>query len=248
MIHLLREMAKAGRALSEIIAAAIEKSRYLDYLREDMETYPERKANIDELVSKAAEWEMEAHHPDLVSFLEELTLKSAAIIDKEKESAVRLMTLHNGKGLEFRLVFLVGMEEDLLPHINVKESDDSIEEERRLCYVGITRAKEHLFLTAARQRMLWGTMRTMRPSRFLNEIPSEYLQVMRSTTPTFSHTTEEDGSVFNNGQAVFHKDFGAGVVQKSYNTSLGLTYDVFFPKSHTMRTLVAKYANLARLD
>lgn len=248
IIYSLKEMTASKKPLSEIIGAAIDKSRYLDYLREDPDTYPERKGNIEELVSKAAEWEMEAHHPDLITFLEELTLKSAAVIDRENEDTLRLMTLHNGKGLEFRLVFLVGMEEDLLPHINVKESDESIEEERRLCYVGITRAKEILFLTAARQRMLWGTQRSMRPSRFLNEIPSEYIQVLdRSTYTKEAYAEESTDDALPPGTAVFHKDFGAGIIQKGYNTSLGLTYDVFFPKSHTTRTLVAKYAKLARL-
>jgi DNA helicase-2/ATP-dependent DNA helicase PcrA len=249
MVYALREMIKAQRPLDEIISSAIDRSRYLDYLREDAETYEERKANIQELVSKASEWQQEAHFPDLTTFLEELTLKSAAVSDKEAQDCVKLMTLHNGKGLEFRLVFLVGMEEDLLPHINVKESDDSIEEERRLCYVGITRAKEHLFLTASKYRFLWGAARSMRPSRFLREIPSEYMKVLQKAHTFIERVEiENESATFQPGETVFHKDFGAGIVQKSYNTSLGLTYDVFFPKTKTTRTLVAKYAKLIATD
>ena len=85
------------------------------------------------------------------------------------------MTLHNGKGLEFDTAFLVGMEEDLFPHANSRDSYDALEEERRLCYVGMTRAKERLYLTAAETRFLWGSHRMMRPSRFLREIPREYI-------------------------------------------------------------------------
>jgi len=249
MINALKEMVKANVSLDEIISSAIDRSRYLDFLREDAETYEEKKGNIQELVSKASEWQKEANFPELFSFLEELTLKSSSVSDKEQQECIRLMTLHNGKGLEFRLVFLVGMEEDILPHINVKDNDESLEEERRLCYVGITRAKEYLFLTAAKYRFLWGTARSMRPSRFLKELPSEYLQVLQRGS---SHRQQIEDSyeeaTFEPGETVFHKEFGAGIVHKVYNTSLGLTYDVFFPKATTTRSLVSKYAKLIALN
>jgi DNA helicase-2/ATP-dependent DNA helicase PcrA len=86
------------------------------------------------------------------------------------------MTLHNSKGMEFELVFLVGMEEDLLPHVNSRGDEKAIEEERRLCYVGMTRAKKHLYLCSTSSRYMWGTQRLMRPSRFLKEIPPQYLE------------------------------------------------------------------------
>ena len=89
------------------------------------------------------------------------------------------MTIHNGKGLEFDSVFVVGMEEDLFPHANSRDSHEALEEERRLCHVGMTRAKERLYLTAAESRFLWGTHRMMRPSRFLREIPKEYIERAR---------------------------------------------------------------------
>ena len=158
-----------------------------------------------------------------------------------------MMTLHHGKGLEFTAVFLVGMEEELFPHINVMENQEALEEERRLCYVGMTRAKDYLFLTASRFRYLWGIPRMMRPSRFLKEIPESFLKsyhqvaIKRESEPTVEN---HESVVFESGDAVFHKDFGSGIVQKSYNTSLGLTYDVFFPKANTIRSLVAKFACL----
>lgn len=164
--------------LPALVGETIRETRYLEFLKEDRETFEDRKENIDELIAKAAEWETYAEDPSLVSFLEELSLKSQldeAALDGQK---ISLMTVHNGKGLEFDNVFLVGMEEDLFPHANARGDFDAIEEERRLCYVGMTRAKEQLTLSAARSRFLWGTWRMMRPSRFLNEIPKSCLQKM----------------------------------------------------------------------
>ncbi len=231
MIRILRTI----QPLSTQLAEAIERSRYLTYLKDDPETEQERKENLQELIAKAVEWEQETETPTLAAFLEELTLKSTKETDTEAD-AIRLMTFHNGKGLEFDLVFLVGMEEDLFPHVNCRDNPESLEEERRLCYVGMTRAKESLYLTASRHRFLWGASRPMRPSRFLYESPSEYLR-------TFDEGSGDE-NVFSPGTAVVHKDFGPGIVQKSYQTSLGLTYDVFFPKANTVRTLIAKYAKL----
>jgi DNA helicase-2/ATP-dependent DNA helicase PcrA len=241
MILALREMVKARVALQTIISEAVDRSRYLDYLREDPETYEERRGNLAELVSKAAEWEGEYGTPSLTGFLEELSLKSSADEKDPSADAVRMMTLHNGKGLEFTAVFLVGMEEDLFPHMNSKDNPEALEEERRLCYVGMTRAKKYLFLTASRARFIWGSPRMMRPSRFLNEIPSEYLQDRQAAPAAYDEET-----VFASGDEVHHRDFGTGIVQKSYQTSLGLTYDVFFPQANTTRSLVAKFAKLIR--
>jgi len=245
----LREMHKAKKPLSEILTSAIERSRYLQYLQEDAETFTERKENIEELIGKTTEWQEEATDPSLTLFLEELALKSSTEDPNKAAHSVRLMTLHNGKGLEFPLVFLVGMEEDLFPHINSKDSPDQVEEERRLCYVGITRAKDHLFLTATKSRFLWGTSRLMRPSRFLREIPPQFMQKVslysRSGTSSSSSFEEsESPESFSPGDSVFHNDFGSGVVHKTYQTSIGLTYDVFFLRSQTVRTLAAKYAKL----
>lgn len=249
-IFALKEMNKEGKPLNTILENALERSRYLDYLKEDAQTYEERKANIDELITKATEWVEETSHPSLVAFLEELSLKSSTEDPSKVVDTVKLMTLHNGKGLEFPLVFLVGMEEDLFPHINAKDSPSSLEEERRLCYVGITRAKDHLFLTAARYRFLWGSSRDMRPSRFLRELPSQYIQAAsrRQNSANLELQPLEPGTAFQTQDLVFHKDFGPGIVHKAYQTSLGLTYDVFFSKTETMRSLVAKYAKLIKLQ
>lgn len=249
IILALREMLKQNLPLHELISEAIERSRYLDYLREDKESYAERRENVEELVSKAAEWEEEGESPSLTTFLEELSLKSSLDEQNLQADSVRLMTLHHGKGLEFTVVFMVGMEEDLFPHANTRDTSTGLEEERRLCYVGMTRAKEYLYLSASRYRFLWGGARIMRPSRFLSEIPQEYLQAFHTTRPSLQRQEEEPQEQeegFSPGDSVVHREFGRGIVKKGYQTSLGLTYDIFFPQTDSMRTLVAKYAKLQK--
>lgn len=174
----LREKVE-GKPLGEIVKMVIEKSDYLSYLKEDPETFDERKENLDELIAKAIEWEIthEEHHLEL--FLEELSLKSSLDEAEENLDKVSLMTVHNGKGLEFGVAVVAGLEEDLFPHVNAKGSEEKIEEERRLCYVGMTRAKDYLYLTYSQVRYLWGGERFQRPSRFLKEIPSEFLERFR---------------------------------------------------------------------
>jgi DNA helicase-2/ATP-dependent DNA helicase PcrA len=178
LIIRLRNLRKEA-SLQKLVSETVRQTNYLDILREDKETFEDRKANIDELVTKAAEWELLNDSASLEGFLEELSLKSSVDDTNLSDNKIHLMTLHNGKGLEFNTVFLVGMEEDLFPHANSRESYEAVEEERRLCYVGMTRAKERLYLTAAETRFLWGVHRTMRPSRFLREIPKEYFEHIR---------------------------------------------------------------------
>lgn len=237
----LREMVKERISLHTLVSEAIERSRYNDYLKEDPETYEDRKENLAELVSKAAEWEQENPQGSLSHFLEELSLKTTT--EEPAAESIKMMTLHNGKGLEFSVVFLVGMEEDLFPHVNAKESEDALQEERRLCYVGMTRAKEYLYLTSAKFRFLWGGARSMRPSRFLSEIPPEYIETLNPRPAQVEGAYSEE---FSQGETVHHRDFGLGVVRRCYETSLGTTYDVFFPQSGETRSLVAKYAKLLK--
>lgn len=177
-IDALREMA-TNAPIEKIIKETIFETDYLTYLKEEPETLDDRKENLNELIAKGIEWDLAHQNSSLSEFLEELSLKSNFDDIPNLNERVSLMTLHNGKGLEFEVAFIAGLEEDLLPHINSKDSPDLIEEERRLCYVGITRAKEFLYLTHAQIRYLWGAERFQRPSRFLKEIPSEYLSSQR---------------------------------------------------------------------
>lgn len=167
-------------SLKELVESTLTLTQYVDCLKEDPETFDDRKSNLDELIAKAIEWEASQEEPTLGAFLEELSLKSSLDEATTEADRVNLMTIHNGKGLEFTLVFLVGMEEDLFPHANTRGNPAALEEERRLCYVGVTRAKEYLFITDARMRFLWGTTRIQRPSRFLRELPLQYVEKIRS--------------------------------------------------------------------
>jgi len=250
-------------------------SGYLDYIKLDMESYQERKENLNALVSKAMEWELSVENPSLEGFLEELSLKSSLDEAVESHDRISLMTIHNGKGLEFEVVFLVGMEEELFPHANSRDSDVALEEERRLCYVGMTRAKDYLYLCDVRQRFLWGTTRSQRPSRFLREVPGQYIEKLRSSFFTSSHPHVRDERVrpakvvdeniveepfsdeineeladvdaLAEGDTVFHHEFGVGLIKRAYEGSIGLTFKVLFTKDNRERTLVAKFARLKKL-
>lgn len=180
-VRIIRELRRISEdcSLKELVKVAIEESGYMGHLMEDEETYSDRKSNLEELVAKAQEWEEATENATLSGFLEELSLKSTLDETIDSHDRVNLMTIHNGKGLEFTLVFLVGLEEDLFPHANSRGKDEAIEEERRLCYVGMTRAKEYLYMTEARQRFLWGTTRIQRTSRFLKEVPIKYIEKIR---------------------------------------------------------------------
>ena len=241
LIHTLRNFLKEGLPLSTLIRETIERSGYLNVLKADPETLEDREANLNELISKAAEWQEERGDGSLTLFLEELTLKTSDEVEAH-EDALRLMTIHNSKGLEFPVVCMVGMEEDLFPHANVKDDPETLEEERRLCYVGMTRAKKHLYMTASEYRYLWGSSKPMRPSRFLKEIPKEYLTVYHEE----AHDFDEECGEFDVGDRVFHKDFGQGHVTGVHESSLGLCYEVYFPEKEDTMTLVAKYARLAK--
>lgn len=172
----LRQLQDEQTTLSNIVKAAIYDTRYFDFIKEDKESYEERRENLSQLVDKAVEWESQATDASLGAFLEELSLKASIDEADMTRDRIHLMTIHNGKGLEFEVVFLAGLDEDLFPHINSKESTESLEEERRLCYVGMTRAKRYLYLTCATARRIWGVWRTFYPSRFLSEIPKEYVE------------------------------------------------------------------------
>jgi DNA helicase-2/ATP-dependent DNA helicase PcrA len=179
LIETVRAVAETG-SLRKTVEQIATSSGYFGYLSEDPESQEDRKENIQELISKAAEWDIEREESSLDAFLEELSLKSSLDEKGVGQDCVHLMTLHNGKGLEFPVAFLCGMEEQLFPHASSMESPDQLEEERRLCYVGMTRAMDYLYMTCVSFRTLWGATRPMRRSRFLGEIPAEYVRFVSS--------------------------------------------------------------------
>ena len=165
-------------SVKELIEDVLEQTEYRkELMAEGTEEALDRLANIDELLNKAASYAEHADTPSLGGFLEEVAL--VADIDNLEEDAdhVVMMTLHSAKGLEFPVVFMVGMEDGMFPSYMSISSEDAadLEEERRLCYVGITRAKETLILTSARQRMVRGEIHYNRVSRFIEDIPKEVL-------------------------------------------------------------------------
>lgn len=166
-------------SIVRLINDIIEKTGYMDYLAENdsPEEVEERRANIDELISKAATYEDGEETPTLSGFLEEVALVADIDNMDDNNNVVSLMTLHSAKGLEFPIVYLAGMEDGLFPSYMCIDSDDpsELEEERRLCYVGITRAKQKLIMSAAKVRMVRGEKHMNKVSRFISEIPAELM-------------------------------------------------------------------------
>lgn len=174
-----RDLLETGIRLSELYDAILERTGYQDELvAEHTEESEARLENLAELKNKIVQYEQEAEHPTLSELLEEIALVADVDSLEESEDKVLLMTLHSAKGLEFPCVFLGGMEDRLFPSGMALNSDDpdAVEEERRLCYVGITRAKEKLYLSAARQRMMHGTANFNPISRFVKEIPEDVIE------------------------------------------------------------------------
>jgi DNA helicase-2/ATP-dependent DNA helicase PcrA len=179
-IQMMEEFRKdvSDFSLSQLILSILTKTGYLDRLKEEgTDEALSRAENIDELVSGMMEFEHGEEEVSLETFLDKVSLVSDIDLYEDKGNRVSLMTLHCAKGLEFPMVFIVGMEEGLLPHYRRGEEIEDLEEERRLCYVGITRAKEKLFLSRAERRSTFGVGRANLPSRFLEELPSEMMDV-----------------------------------------------------------------------
>ena len=175
MIRDFQECIEDGMGLNDLLQEVLEKTKYLDFLHEDIETYDDRVNNIKELSSMFIKYEEESEDANLSEFLEDVALISDIDSYNEDEDAVVLMTLHSAKGLEFPVVFIPGMEEGIFPGNQSMFSEEDLEEERRLAYVGITRAKKKLYLISSQQRMLYGQTSRNMPSRFLREIPSSVI-------------------------------------------------------------------------
>ena len=168
--------------IQDLIEGIMDETGYQQDLEAEGEVESQtRLENIEELVNKAVSYEEDSEHPSLDEFLEQVALVADIDNMDESENRVTLMTLHSAKGLEFPKVYLVGLEDGLFPSMMSINSDDKtdMEEERRLCYVGITRAKNELVITSARQRMVNGETRYCKPSRFLEEVPGELLEEER---------------------------------------------------------------------
>ena len=172
-----------------------------------------RLENLEEFKSITKNFEENNGVISLEEFLFEISLVSDIEEHKNNTDVVTLMTIHSAKGLEFDYVFLIGLEEGLFPHSNSMDSPDEIEEERRLCYVAVTRAKKSLTLVNAKRRMLYGNTNSNLPSRFIGEISDEYLDKDEEEKPLFNKAEMIDESIdYNLGDKVVHDIYGEGII------------------------------------
>ena len=200
--------AASSEPVSDVLGKLLDRSGYLQDLRgQQTEEAEGRLDNLMELVSAARDYEVREPEASLTGFVDRLSLLSETDEEKGAENAgVWLMTLHAAKGLEFPVVFIVGLEEGLFPHMRSRGDDDELEEERRLCYVGMTRAQTRLVLTSAARRRIFGEYQASEPSRFLAEIPHELLDTV---APVFS-TPAPAPRTFGRGSRGRWRDEGAG--------------------------------------
>ena len=248
--------------LSEIVENINTDSGLYDFhKKEPGEKGKTRTENLDELVSAAKDFELsfDADHNKqeiLEQFLDNISLDAGDRQADAHEDAVQLMTLHSAKGLEFKLVFLTGMEESLFPHGRSMESPAQLEEERRLCYVGITRAMQKLYLTYAESRRLHGTDIFNPPSRFLKEIPAELIDEIRPRAQTTAPYARKRSSSFNDtasdigfslGDKVSHPSFGDGIVLNYEGVGESASIQINFEAVGT-KWLMLSYAKLKKVS
>jgi ATP-dependent DNA helicase UvrD/PcrA len=234
----------------ELIERVLERSGYIESLQAERTIEAEgRVENLQELVALAREWQEENAEPSLSSFLQEVSLYSDQDAIRGEGSLVTLMTLHNAKGLEFRAVYLIGMEEGIFPHSRSIE-EQGVEEERRLCYVGMTRAMEKLTLLHTSSRMLYGGRSYNLPSRFLDELPERHVERERLRPASWSgygaqqHAPREDVPSLSTGDSVRHGTLGEGVVTR---IEAGGVVVVRFATDGSERRLMLDYAPLEKI-
>jgi DNA helicase-2/ATP-dependent DNA helicase PcrA len=254
LMHLIGEEIQDA-SLDESVDTVIKRSGLVEHFgKEKGEKGLARIENMEELVSAASEFEVNKEtHGDLaplLAFLSHAALESGDTQADAYSDCVNLMTLHSAKGLEFPNVYLVGMEEGLFPHQRSSEDLDQLEEERRLCYVGITRAKKLLTLTFAQHRRLHGSDYYPQPSRFLSEIPSDLINEIRLggasvSQEIFSRNREtlEEKSDLTLGQRVLHNRFGEGVILNLEGSGSQARVQVHFEEAGS-KWLVLAYAGL----
>ena len=254
--------------IDELVNEVYELSGYRAFLEND-EKADERMDNVGELISGAAHYCETAEEASFSDYMDNLALISDIDNYDEELDAAVLMTIHAAKGLEFPIVFICGFDDGIFPNFMCMYDPSEMEEERRLCYVGITRAKERLFLTCAKSRIVYGKSTQYRPSRFLDEIPEEVLDVIDPTPsaldikipPRFDgrkvpeNSLLEDsqphiarktqGNTFKAGDRVLHKKFGSGTVISATPVGNDIHYEIAFDSVGT-KNLLGLYASLTK--
>lgn len=255
-------------SLAEIYNLILEHTDYEMYLRTEKDKPDERIENIEELRSNIVNFEKEyEEQADLTTFLEEISLQTDIDNYDQDSDTVVMMTLHSAKGLEFPVVFIPGMEEGIFPSNMTIMNPEEMDEERRLAYVGITRAKEKLYLLRAQDRMLFGSTQHNRPSRFVNEIPEDLMELsgrekkekisddffkygtpkksfggFQKSAPKTSPTT----TTYSVGDAVMHKVFGKGTIIKADKMGNDQMLQIAFENAGT-KTLMANFCKMEKL-
>ncbi|MGE4169213.1 MAG: ATP-dependent helicase [Candidatus Margulisiibacteriota bacterium] len=234
--------------LGDLLKQILDDTQYATWLGQDPATKDEKLDNLYELIA------MGHAETDAEAFLNRLALATDGDQTESTHSAVTLMTIHHAKGLEFPIVFVCGLEEKTFPHIRSLHNDSELEEERRLCYVALTRAKEKLFLTYSGRRQVFGEVSLHEPSRFLAEIPSRLLQTaaprvdlsaakVSFSLGKFTPVTQPVQS-FDRGETVYHRDWGQGQVIRTEGEGEKMVIHVNF--SGSLKSLIAKYAPLTK--
>jgi DNA helicase-2/ATP-dependent DNA helicase PcrA len=267
MMAELREASKAMDAL-QLLDLVLRATDYESYVKDGTDEGDERWSNILELRTVAMDYSHLPAQEGLRAFLENVALLGDTDAIKEEQERVTLMTLHSAKGLEFRVVFIIGMEENLFPHGRSLDDEKQMEEERRLAYVGITRAKERLYLVHAARRVFQGNTAVNAPSRFLMNIPEslwdetginprdylrrEFSSVRRVVNLLDRPTAEPRGPAiqrFHEGDRIRHKHFGSGTVLSTVMTSDDEEVEVEFttPKGPVTKKLLVSFAGLEKM-
>jgi DNA helicase-2/ATP-dependent DNA helicase PcrA len=241
--------------IGKLLDLVLQETGYLDLLERE----EERRENVGEILNLAAEFEKGADKAFLRDFLDTLTLASDVDSYDEKDDRVALMTLHSAKGLEFPLAFIIGLEENLIPHFN-SAKEGQVEEERRLFYVGLTRAKEKIHLTSAARRRVFGKEERPAPSRFLSELPKELVEWKSFYGTSYGEFTERDsytdksertvllkksqsvenGGMYKVGQRIEHPSFGQGTIKRVEGTGEDAKVTVSFQR-YGIKKIIASY-------
>lgn len=266
-------------SVTELVEEVLDKTGYRTMLKNEKTIEAEsRLENIDEFLTVTKAFEEQNDDKSLVAFLTDLALiADIDTLDKEDESkgSIVLMTMHSAKGLEFPVVFIIGMEENIFPHSRSLQDEEEMEEERRLCYVGITRAEQRLYLTCAQSRTIFGRSSFNRPSRFLQEIGTEILEEVSTNehssrnnhfsssnrrtsgyvTPQKPKTiitstykqTGGDQIGWKAGDKASHKKWGTGTVVAVRGEGENTELDIAFPSPTGIKRLLAKFAPIEKV-
>jgi len=233
LLEKLKDIMPLQENLGQFLKELITESGLLDHYRQqDKIENTQRVKNLEELVTAATDYP--SNTEGLAEFLELIELDQASLEEEETDiNRVTLITMHNTKGLEFDRVFITGMEEGLFPRGAEYDDEDEIEEERRLFYVSITRARKELILTSCRKRMLYGRTEQASPSRFLDELPSDHIESEGTPGASFN----EPQSEYPPGTRIYHEDYGTGEVVRNVVNSGHLVIQVVFETGHSMTFL-----------